>query len=466
MELEPGSYRDRTGRIFYSQGQVFRALTARALPEWEALRATRFFPRLIGAGKVVRTEQVPPGPDLPAGTWAAVLRHERIPFISYPYEWCFGMLKEAALLQLELLEAALDEDLSLKDATPYNVQWHGSLPVFIDLLSFHRLREGEPWLGYRQFCELFLFPLFLESYKGIPFQPWLRGSLEGIPPADFLALLSKRDLFRPGVLTHVYLHAQSQRRYDENRDVDVKRQLAAAGFQKQLIQANVRGLRRLVGGLEMRQRESLWSRYGTDSGYAEADRQEKERFLREALGSRRWRLVWDLGANTGTYSLLAAETADYVVALDADRIAVETLYRELRARGTANVLPMVGNVADPSPGIGWRGTERKTLPERGQPELILGLALIHHLVIGANLGMADVLDWLAGLAPYLVLEFVPRDDPRVQQLLRHRDDPYEDYDLAPFEAALAASFEVMQCRQLPLGDRILYFARSRRHPER
>lgn len=462
MDLEAGSFRDRTGRIFYSGENVFRGLTARALPEWEALRSTRFFPNLIREGKVVATESADTVPELP-GDWAAVLRHERIPFISYPYEWCFGMLKQAALLQLELLEAALAEDFSLKDATPYNVQWIGCRPVFIDVLSFYRLQPGEPWVGYRQFCELFLNPLLLEAYKGVPFQPWLRGSLEGIPPRDLLALFSGRDLLRRGVLTHVWLHARSQARFDEAaQSRDVKKELASAGFRKELILANVRGLAKLAGGLLPPERKSAWSGYGDDPGYAEADRQEKEGFVQDAVAHARWPLVWDLGANTGVYSRLAAAGADYVVALEADPSAVERLFEDGRRSGTANVLPLVCNLADPSPGRGWRGRERKDLPERGMPDLVLCLALIHHLVIGANLRLTEVLDWLAELGRFLVIEFVAREDPRVQGLLRHRDDPYEDYDLPVFEAELATRFEVLRRQELPSGRRILYFARSGR----
>lgn len=458
MELEAGSFRDRTGRIFYRGDDVLRGLTEKALPEWQALRSTRFFPRLVQEGKIVATEQAEPAPALPGG-WAAVLRHERIPFISYPYEWCFGMLRQAALLQLELIEAALAEDLSLKDATPYNVQWRGCRPVFIDVLSFYRLQPGEPWVGYRQFCELFLNPLLLEAYKGVPFQPWLRGSLEGIPPRDLLALLGARDLLRRGVLTHVWLHARSQARYDEAaQSRDVKRELASAGFRKELIRANVRGLARLVEGLSLPERRSAWAGYGEDPGYAGADREEKERFVREAVAHERWGLTWDLGANTGVYSRIAAEGSDYVVALEGDARAVERLFAE----GSSKVLPLVCNLADPSPARGWRGRERKDLPERGLPDLVLCLALIHHLVIGANLRLAEVLDWLAGLGRFLVIELVTRDDVRVQGLLRHRDDLYEDYDLPVFEKELAVSFEVLRRLPLPSGRRILYFARSRR----
>jgi hypothetical protein len=460
VEFEPGSFRDRTGRVFYAGDAVYRALTPRGLAEWEALAASRFLPRLLAAGDVVATDRAAPPPDLD-GSWAGLLRHERVPFVSYPYEWCFGMLQAAALLQLELLEAALGEGFSLKDATPFNVQWRGCRPVFIDLLSFYRLQPGEPWVGYRQFCEQFLYPLLLAAYRGVAFQPWLRGRLEGIPPHEADRLLGGFTRFRRGVFTHVYLHARSEARYDRATTRNVKRELAAAGFHRQLILANVRRLTRLVRGLESPWRGSLWASYGDDPGYAAEDREEKERFVGAAARDIRPALVWDLGANTGVYSRLAAEDAGYVVALERDLPAVERLYEEGRAAGRGNVLPLVFDVADPTPALGWRGVERKTLADRGRADLVLCLALIHHLVLGANLRLAHVLDWLGGLGGELVIEFVGREDPMVQRLLRHKDETYEDYRLEVFEKELGERFEVLGRRELRGGQRVLYRARPR-----
>jgi hypothetical protein len=315
-------------------------------------------------------------------------------------------------------------------------------------------------VGYRQFCELFLYPLFLEAYKGVPFQPWLRGRIDGIAPREIRGLFSLRDLLRPGVLSHVVLHARSET-LDEGT-TNVRRELAAAGFHKELILANVRRLTRLVRGLSPARRETVWSRYGAEHGYEREDREEKERFVREAATTRRFRLVWDLGANTGDFSRIAAAHAETVVALEGDRLAVETLYEAVRREGVTNIIPLVSNLADPSPDQGWRGVERRSLPERGRPELVLCLALIHHMVLGANIRLGDFVDWLARLAPFLVIEFVTREDPMVQKLLRHKDAGiYDDYELVPFEAALQASFEVLARREIAGGRRILYFARSR-----
>jgi len=365
------------------------------------------------------------------------------------------MLRDAALLQLELLLAALDEGLILKDATPYNVQWRGARPVFVDVGSFERLRDGEPWAGYRQFCMLFLYPLLLQTYRGFEPQPLLRGRLDGITPEQCRSLLSRRDLLRRGVLTNVHLHAKLERRYGASGR-DVKGELRSAGFGVELVKANVRRLQRLVRGLEWSPPGSAWS------GYAGADAEAKAAFVREVVGRRRRDLVWDLGCNDGRHARLAAENARYVVAVDADQAVVDGLYRALATEGNTSILPLVVDLADPSPGLGWRGLERKPLLDRGRPDLVLCLALLHHLAISSNIPVREVLDWLRGLGGTLVIELVTREDEMVRRLLaRKREGLHADNDRAPFEACLAELFEVERSQALPSGTRILYLAHPR-----
>src|SRR5919204_2189896 len=252
--LEPGSFRDPDSRVFTADGRVLRLLSAQGLADWRALAGSPLFAELESEGKLVGTREadgVAEVPDALHGEVAAVLEHDVVPVVSYPYEWTFGVLRDAAPLQLELVRRAIGAGLILKDSSPYNVQFRGTRPVFVDVGSFERLREGEPWAGYRQFCMLFLYPLLLQAWKDVPFQPWLRGRIDGISPQECRNLLSLRDRFRRGSLTHVFLHARLERRY-ENRDVDVRGELKAAGFRKELILANVKRLERLVGGLTRR----------------------------------------------------------------------------------------------------------------------------------------------------------------------------------------------------------------------
>ncbi len=462
-EFDSGSFRDRTSRVFHRAGGVYRALNADALSQWQAVADSPFFDQLARRGLVIPTEQVTLDEPPPEGgePWAGVLKHRRIPFVSYPYEWTFGMLQDAALLQLELLSAALDEGFTLKDATPYNVQWLGSRPVFIDVASFTQLEPGTPWTGYRQFCELQLYPLLLQAYKGLDFQPWLRGSIDGISPAQCDRLMSARDRLRPGVLRHVYLHARLQGGGKSDQQ-DVRRELRDAGFSKELIKANVRGLRKLIERLKWNPGRSQWSTYSADDSYERADAQAKRRFVERALTRRRWDLVWDVGCNTGDFARLAAEQGGYVVAMDSDHLAVEQLYQSLKSEGEERILPLCVNVADPSPNLGWRGQERRALPARGTPSLTMCLALVHHLSISANLPLADIVEWLASLDSAVIVEFVTKDDPQTQSLLRNKDDIYADYTREHFEQLLGRAFEIVDRIEMAGGRRILYLAELRR----
>ena len=454
--LEPASFRDPDSRVFYApNGDVCRALSARGLNDWNQLAATTFFPKLVAEGRIVGTELA--REPAPSG-FEAVLRHEPIPFVSYPYEWCFGMLREAALLQLDLVAAALAEDMILKDASPYNVQWRGARPVFVDVGSFERLREGEPWVGYRQFCSLFLYPLVLQAWKGVPFNSWLRGSLEGIAPGELRALLSFRDRFRRGAFTHVVLHSRLDRRHQAAEGV--RRELKSAGFHKGLIEANVNGLRKLVRRLEWMPSASTWSGYEATTTYSEEDAERKAGFVRAAAASRRWRLLWDLGCNDGRYTRIAAEHADYAVGVDGDSAVIERFYGELSREANETILPLTMNLADPSPGLGWRGVERSPLWERGRPDLTLCLAFLHHLAISGNVPLRDAVDWLRSLGGSLVVEFVTRDDPMAKRLLaRKREGLHADYDRDVFERLLDDAFDVERTEELAGGTRVLYFAR-------
>lgn len=461
-QIEPGSYRDRNGMVFYRDGAVFRGISAKALQDWEQVSASAFFREGTVQGRIVATERVPGGLEAELrGEWAAVLAHARIPFVSYPYEWTFGMLKDAALLHLELLAAALDDGMIMKDSSAYNIQWQGAQPCFVDIPSFERLRPGQPWVGYRQFCEQFLHPLMLQAYKGADFRPWLRGSIDGIAAQALRPLLSTRDLARPGVLLHVVAQSALQRRY-AGKPSDVRSSLAEAGFDASLIARNVAGLRTIIGRMTPRGAKTTWADYTETHSYDVAEHAAKRDFVRAAAGHRHWRLVWDLGCNAGLFSRLAAEHSECVVAMDCDWMAVERLYRAQQERDDRRkILPLVINLADPSPSQGWRGLERKALPERGRPELTLCLALLHHIVIGANIPMRDFIGWLAGLGTALVIEFVGRDDEMVEMLLANKDDIYADYGMESFERELHRHFAVQAKRPLKGGKRWIYFALPR-----
>lgn len=459
--VEPGSFRDRYSRVFYSHGRVYRGLSEKALSNWQKLSNTGFFSRFIAEGKIVQTELVNPLDEgIPKNLvqdWATVLRHDLIPFISYPYEWSFSMLKDAALLHLEILLAAIDEDMILKDSSPYNIQWFGTKPVFIDIPSIERFSDGEPWVGYRQFCQLFLYPLLLQSYKDVAFHPWLRGRIDGMDPDQIINLMSLWDLLRPGVFTNVYMLSKMEHLYGDSK-TNFKVMLRNLGFRKDIVKANVKRIRHLVRRLEWKHTKSQWSNYIYSHTYSDLEHHRKEKFIKEITEFRRWHLAWDIGCNIGLFSKIVSKNSDYVNAMDADHLTVDQLYQSLKKEKTNNILPLVMNIADASPDIGWRGMERKALAHRGKPNLMLCLALIHHIVIGANIPLREFVEWLASLKSSLVIEFINKDDPMVKKLLRNKDDQYFDYDVRNFENYLRDNYFIRRIESLESGTRKLYFA--------
>jgi hypothetical protein len=461
--LEPGSFRDPNSRVLVADGRVVRALSRQGLADWRTLRESPLYEALTNERKLVQTrelEQALPREALHAEI-AGALEHEVVPFVSYPYEWPFEMLRDAALLQLELVRRSIEAGLMLKDASPYNIQFRGLEPVFVDVGSFEQLREGEPWVAYRQFCTLFLYPLLLHAWKGMPHQPWLRGSLDGISPQQCRNLLSARDLFRRGALTHVALHARLERRHAD-RGGEVKDELKRAGFKKELILANVRGLERLISRLRPRMAVSAWSSYELTTTYTEGDAKRKRAFVAEAVTAVSPRVAWDIGCNEGHHARLAAESAETVVAMDADAVVIGRVYEELKRERVTNVLPLVVDITDPSPGLGWRLSERRSVAERGRPDLTLALALVHHVSIPGNVPIAEFVEWLRELGGETVVEFPTPDDPMVQRLLsRKRAGDHPDYNREWFERCLLERFDVVSSEELAGGQRVLYRARPR-----
>ncbi|HJU81164.1 MAG TPA: methyltransferase [Acidimicrobiia bacterium] len=438
--FDSGSFRDPASRVRWRGDQVERVLTAQGLSDWTALSES-------GLLEAEHKRLIPTESDIDD----ALLRHERIPIWTYPYEWSFGMLKAAALLQLELIESALDRGLTLKDATPYNIQFRGVEPVFVDIGSFRRYEQGEPWLAYGQFCRLFLYPLMVQAHAGIPFRPLLRGSLDGIDPEIAQAMLRGNRL-KSGVLLDVVMQARAQRK---TAGRDVRRELSEAGFRPEMIKANLARLHRIVSGLEWAPAESTWSGY-SECAHVGTQREPKADFVRRTAAKKQRVTTWDLGANDGYFSRLVAPHSDWVLAADADELVIDRLFQSLWESETKNVLPIVFDLSDPSPGLGWRGRERKQLDGRGRPDLVLLLAVVHHLVVSGNLPLTEVIDWLRSLSSEVVFEWVPPTDPMARQLALNKraGEIHVDYDETTLRQAFDDRFDV--AAESALDGRILF----------
>jgi len=442
---DPGSFRDPASHVVFDDGRVLRLLDERGLAGWEALAATRFFETATAEGRLIAAQRV----DEPTPDVAAALEHPRVPFVSYPYEWTFSMLKDAALLQLDLLEGALGEGLTIKDATPYNIQFVSGKPVFIDIGSFEAYSPGEPWIGYRQFTRLFLFPLLMTAWANLPFQPWLRGNMEGPTASDLRNALPLSKRLRPAALLHVSLQAKMEQRMS---GAAVRDQLRSAGFSADLILTNVRKLRKLITPLEPGSSGRGWVEYET-CDHVGRDRAAKGEFLEAELARHRPGRVLDLGANDGFFSEVALRSGAVAIAVDGDEPVLDALYR----RGTSVCLAL-GDLTNPSPSQGWAGTERPSLMERARPDLVVAYGLIHHLIYTASIPPSGVMSWLAGLGCPVVVEFVAPDDPMVAKLTANKTDPelHPGRTRAEFEGIIARHFETLATRDLGDGQRALY----------
>jgi ribosomal protein L11 methylase PrmA len=454
VAADPGSFRDPGGRIYATAERIFRSVMPPSAPAYERARDSGLLGSLATRGLLVDTAERDPsllGDIGPAPAY--VLEHPRVPFVSYPYEWSFSLLKKAALHHLDVQLAALDQGFALSDATAYNVQFVGPRPTFIDHLSFRPYREGEIWIGHRQFCMQFLNPLIFWSRLGLAPNSWFRGSLEGIAPEELAPLLSWRDKLSWTILTHVAAQASLQRR-------SVEGGLAAGRFREtRLPKASFRnmllGLRHFISGCALPRAKTIWSDYAGNNSYAEAEAAAKRAFVGAMAASVRPRLLLDLGCNSGDYSLVALEAgAEHVVGFDFDFGALETAVRRAE-KDRLNFLPLWLDAANPSPSQGWGQAERKGLDERARADALVALAFIHHIVIGRNIPLDMAVDWIIGMAPHGVIEFPPKSDPMVQKLLSQREDIFPDYGEAAFRSAVERRARIVAEEHLSENGRLL-----------
>ncbi len=451
------SFRDPAGSVFRHQGTLYRGIRGQGRPHYEALMSSGLYGELVADGLLVPHDEVAPA-DAPPG-WDKVIRPVEVPFVSYPYEWCFSQLQDAALATLEVQKRALRRGLTLVDASAYNIQFLRGRPVLIDTLSLRSYEEGEPWTAYRQFCQHFLAPLALMSLRDVRLAGLSRVHIDGIPLDLAASLLPARSRLRPSLLLHLHLHARSQRRY-ERQEVRVSRGRVPLRSLLGLVDSLEAGTRRL----RWRAEGTEWADYYDDTNYTPEGLAEKRKAVEEFVSAVRPEVVWDLGGNVGTFSRVAAAAGAQVLSFDIDPACVERNYLRARAEKETGVLPLLLDLTNPSPGTGWENAERMSLLDRGPADAVLALALVHHLAIGNNVPLDRIARFLARAGRSLLIEFVPKTDSQVRRLLVVREDIFGDYSAEAFERAFSGPFEID--RRIPLagGERLLYAMTRRSEP--
>ncbi len=446
---EPSSFRDHSGFVFFEGEIPYRHVGEPYAPDWAALLDSGLLEELQGEGLLIQHEAVDYDPAEHPGA-IAIIRPEKIPFVAYPYEWGFSQLKAAALCTLDIQKRALMRGLALKDASAYNIQFRSRRPILIDTLSFEVYREGRPWQAYRQFCRHFLAPLALMANVHPELGQLLRTHLDGIPLDLASRALPFRTRFNGGMAIHLHLHAKAEGRLSGTGKA------APARVSKTGLMGLIDSLDRLVRSLDWRPEGTVWADYYADTNYSDAAMASKRELVARFLGACGETLgfVWDLGANTGAFSEIAARSARHVLAFDVDHGAVDRHFR--RKDAPPNVLPLLQDLTNPSPALGWGHEERKSLAGRANADVVMALALVHHLAIGNNVPLERVAEFFARLGPRLIIEFVPKSDSQVQRLLASRQDIFDGYTIEGFEASFGRHYRTLHKESVAGSERTLY----------
>ncbi len=459
------SFRDPSGFLFTRDGVLYRQVNQFYADDYTRLVDSGLYAKLVKAGLLIPHTE----PDLLAGSGQAfepadkklafkVLRPERLPFISYPYEWSFGQLKDAALATLSIQKRALRLGMSLKDASAYNIQFYNGRPTLIDTLSFEIYKEGDPWVAYRQFCQHFLAPLALMAYCDVRLSQLLRVHIDGIPLDLASRLLPTRTRWNFGLASHIHLHAAAQKRY---ADVAISERRGGRKMSKEALVGLIESLQATVRKLEWKPVGTEWADYYAANNYTDVAFEHKKTLVWDWLAKIEPRTVWDLGANTGAFSRVAAEAGAYVISSDIDPAAVEVNYRLVKENKEQNLLPLVLDLTNPSPAIGWNGRERDSFLQRGPVQAILALALVHHLAISNNVPLSRIAEFFAECGEWLVVEFVPKSDSQVQKLLRSREDIFGEYTREGFEKTFGRWYTVKESSAIRDSARWLYLMKRK-----
>ncbi|MCX7116283.1 MAG: SAM-dependent methyltransferase [Gammaproteobacteria bacterium] len=444
------SFRDPSGFVFSHQGEIYRQVNRSYRPHYDQLMKSGLYKALTEKRWLVEHTEVD-SLTIPDEAYK-VLRPTPIPFISYPYEWSFSQLKDAALRTLEIQTLALTYGMTLKDASAYNIQFAQGMPILIDTLSFECYRAGQTWDAYRQFCQHFLAPLALMAMVDRRLLQLMRVHIDGIALDLASCLLPKRSWLQAGLLIHLHLHARLQKSCSNtSRQSERNTQLS-----KQGLVSIVNSLRKTLKKLDWRPVGTEWADYYQATNYSAAAIAEKSRLVQHYLTIANPKVLWDMGANTGHFSCLAKESAALTLAFDIDEAAVENHYRALKEKQEHAILPLVMDLTNPSPSLGWHHHERMSLIKRGPADCVMALALIHHLAITNHVPLTHIAEFLAEIGRYVIIEFVPKSDSQVQRLLRARKTAFSGYTQDEFEKAFSAYFSVLHRDDVQGSDRVMY----------
>jgi len=448
-QRHPASFRDPSGFVFFANGKYYRQVNQSYAKNFELLVSSGLYSNLISQKFLVPHEVIDRNFGL-SDDWYKTLLPQQLSFISYPYEWCFDELKDAALLTLSIMRTSIDHGMVLKDATSFNIQFDKGRPVFIDSLSFEVYDRTKPWIAYRQFCECFLFPLLLGHYLQTDMQKLLTVYSDGIPVNIASKLLPIRSRLSLSVWLHVLLQNSVGKKADTKQ--------TATRFTKEKLIRLIDHLQSSIKRLHIKSSgRTTWNNYYDETILSNQYLEQKEIIFRELMSDVDVENALDLGCNNGYFSKIIAEHQVPVVAVDFDGPSINHFYLSEKNKLPSAILPLCIDLTNPSPAIGIHNDERSTFLERAKSDLVIALAIVHHLVLSKNIPMADVALMLANLTrKALIVEFVPLSDPKSQQLIENKTEYHKPYDANAFELCFSDYFEMERKEIIPQTDRILY----------
>lgn len=455
-----GSFRDPSGAVYFGDNCVYRTINACYAGEWEQIKKTGFFESALAKKLILPFEEL----DETNSDCYKILKSPLLPFVSYPYEWSFGQYKDAALHTLNVLDECLKFDLVLKDATAYNIQFLDGKPVFIDLLSFAVRDKNKPWEAYLQFCKHFLAPLALMEKRSVFCGRMMETWIEGLPLDLVSSILPWKTKFSASLAIHIHMHAKMQAKYGDARKA--KEKVKAVSLKEDALLKLSQSLRYAVNSLELPQSlQTEWGDYYNDTNYTERGAEDKRSYLEKiASENPQNALAVDLGANQGVYSRFLSKYYKNVLALDIDYLAVEKFYNALKKEEHTNILPLVFDLGNPSPNIGWANKERMTFIERCKASYVSALALVHHLCFTAGIPLFKIAEYFSTIIEkdgILAFEFVPLEDSQVQRLLAVRENPFPEYNLSACVSEFTKYFILTEQHQITDSKRtILIFKKK------
>jgi len=448
------SFRDPSGFIFIRDNEIYRQVNLPYQQDYDLLINSGLYKALIDEELIIPHEEKEIAEEVPGSVYK-IIKPEPIPFISYPYEWSFSQLKDAALTTLNIQKRALEYGMSLKDSSAYNIQFRNCKPIFIDTLSFEVYKEGLPWTAYRQFCQHFLAPLALMALKDVRLNQLLKSYIDGIPLDLVSHLLPSSSYFRYPILLHIHLHAKSQKHY-ANKSIPKSNGQIKRKISKHAFLGLIDSLETGVKNLKYKLQETEWGEYYDNTNYSDEAFDHKKRLIEEYTEMVKPNFVWDLGANEGVFSRIISNKNIPTISFDIDPVAVEKNYINAVKSNDTYILPLLLDLTNPSPGIGWENKERMSIAARSNVDLVIALALIHHLAIANNLPLEKIAKFFSDISPYLIIEFVPKSDFQVKRMLATREDIFKEYDQSGFERAFSGYFSLLKSETIKDSARTLH----------